>query len=112
MKAAIPLACAVGLTLAPLAAHAQSADLVLCDRVAAASDDPDRPKDMAGVAAIAPSDIAIALKYCKIASASSRRAMYELGRAHAANKQMTDAIGNSVEPLLFVGFATKGVDGS
>lgn len=92
MKVTIPLACAVGLTLAPLAAHAQSADLVLCDRIAAASDDPDRPKDMPGVPAIAPSDIAIALKYCKTASASSRPAMYELGRAHAANKQMTDAI--------------------
>jgi TPR repeat protein len=47
---------------------------------------------MPGVPAIAPSDIAIALKYCKTASASSRRAMYALGRAHAANKQMPEAI--------------------
>jgi hypothetical protein len=61
--------------LTPLHAHAQSADLVLCDRVAAAPDDPDRPKDVAGAPAIAPSDIAIAIKYCRVASASSRRAM-------------------------------------
>jgi len=77
--------------LAPLAAHTQSADLVLCDRVAADPNDPDKPKDMAGVAAIAPSDIAIAVKYCKVAAAASRRAMYELGRAYAANRQMTEA---------------------
>jgi hypothetical protein len=65
--------------LAPLQAYAQSADLVLCDRVAAAPDDPGKPKDIAGVPTIAPSDIAIAIKYCRVAS--SRRAMYELDRA-------------------------------
>jgi TPR repeat protein len=92
MRTAIPIACIIGLALAPFAAHAQSADLVLCDRVAAAPDDPDKPKDMPGVPAIAPSDIAIALKYCKTAAASSRRAMYELGRAHATSKQMPEAI--------------------
>jgi uncharacterized protein len=74
-------------------AHAQSADLVLCDRVAADPSDPDKPKDVKGTAEIAPSDIAIAIKYCKIASASSRRALYALGRAYAANKQLPDAIG-------------------
>jgi uncharacterized protein len=78
--------------LAPLTAHAQSADLVLCDRVAADPADPDRPKDIAGVPAIAPSDIAIAIKYCKVAAGSSRRAMYELGRAYAANQQMPEAM--------------------
>jgi TPR repeat protein len=79
--------------LATLKADAQSADLVLCDRVAAAPDDPDKPKDVAGTPAIAPSDIAIAIKYCRVASASSRRAMYDLGRAYAANGQMPEAIG-------------------
>ncbi len=89
---AIAVAFIAILGLPPLAAHAQSADLVLCDRIAAAPDDPDKPRDIAGAPAIAPSDIAIALKYCRIAAASSRRAMYELGRAYAANKQMPEAI--------------------
>ena len=35
---------------APLLAHAQSADLVLCDRVAADPSDPDKPADVKGVA--------------------------------------------------------------
>jgi uncharacterized protein len=86
------IAFVAGIGFAPLAAHAQSADLVLCDRVAAAPDDPDKPKDILGTPAIAPSDVAIALKYCKIASASSRRAMYELGRAYAANRQLPEAM--------------------
>jgi TPR repeat protein len=73
-------------------AHAQSADLVLCDRVAADPDDPDRPADVKGVAAIAASDVATAIKFCKLASVSSRRAMYELGRAYAANRQMGEAV--------------------
>ena len=51
------------------AAHAQSADLVLCDRIAADPTDPDKPKDVKGVAAIAPSDVATAIKFCRIASA-------------------------------------------
>ena len=75
------------------AARAQSADLVLCDRVAADPADPDKPADVKGVPDIAPSDIAIAVKYCRVAAAGSRRAMYELGRAYAANKQMPEAIG-------------------
>ena len=41
---------------------------------------------------IAQSDIATAIKFCKNASASSRRAMYELGRAYAANRQMSEAV--------------------
>ncbi len=86
------LALVASLSWAPLHAHAQSADLVLCDRVAAAPDDPDKPKDIAGTPAIVPSDIAIAIKYCRVAAASSRRAMYELGRAYAANGQMAEAI--------------------
>ena len=72
--------------------RAQSADLVLCDRIAADPADPEKPKDIPGVAAIAKSDIPLAIKYCKTASASSRRALFELGRAYAANGQMTEAI--------------------
>jgi uncharacterized protein len=77
---------------APLAAHAQSADLVLCDRVAADPSDPDKPADVRGVAEIASSDVATAIKFCKQAAASSRRAMYALGRAYAANRQTGEAI--------------------
>ncbi len=75
------------------AARAQSADLVLCDRIAADSTDPDKPKDVKGVAAIAPSDVTTAIKFCRVASASSRRALYQLGRAYAANRQTAEAIG-------------------
>lgn len=77
---------------APSLAHAQSADLVLCDRIAADPSDPDKPADAKGVTAIAASDIATAIKFCKQAAPHSRRAMYELGRAYAANKQTVDAI--------------------
>jgi TPR repeat protein len=72
--------------------YSQSADLVLCDRIAADPADPDKPADVKGTAEIAQSDIATAIKFCKTASASSRRALYELGRAYAANRQMTEAI--------------------
>jgi uncharacterized protein len=74
------------------AAHAQSADLVLCDRIAADPADPDKPADVKGVSDIALSDVATAIKFCKRASTSSRRALYELGRAYAANRQMTEAV--------------------
>ena len=73
-------------------AYAQSADLVLCDRLAAEPADPDKPSDVKGTPVIAPSDIATAIKFCKIASAASRRALYQLGRAYAANRQMPEAI--------------------
>ena len=73
-------------------AYAQSADLVLCDRVAADPSDPDKPADVKGVSDIAPSDIATAIKYCRIAANSSRRAMYQLGRSYAANRQTPEAI--------------------
>ena len=91
---------AIGLCLLMLAgaplrstARAQSADLVLCDRIAADPTDPDKPADVKGVADIAPSDIATAIKYCKRASTASRRALYQLGRAYVANRQMTEAVG-------------------
>jgi len=94
---AVSLSCACGLLILAVAAlhspaRPQSADLVLCDRLAADPDDPDRPADVKGVAEIAASDIATAIKFCKIASAGSRRALYELGRAYAANHQSPDAI--------------------
>jgi TPR repeat protein len=75
-----------------MSAYAQSADLVLCDRIAADPTDPDKPADVKGVPAIAASDVATAVKFCKVAAASSRRAMYQLGRAYAANGQVQDAI--------------------
>jgi TPR repeat protein len=92
------IACNIGLLMLAVActhsaARAQSADLVLCDRVAADPTDPDKPKDVKGVTDIAPSDVATAIKFCRTASASSRRAMYQLGRAYAANKQVADAVG-------------------
>ena len=73
-------------------AHTQSADLVLCDRVAADPADPDKPADVKGVADIAASDVATAIKFCKNAAGSSRRAMYQLGRAYAANRQTAEAM--------------------
>ena len=76
----------------PALAHAQSADLVLCDRVAADPSDPDKPADVKGVADIAASDIATAIKYCRVAANGSRRAIYQLGRAYAANRQMPEAM--------------------
>jgi TPR repeat protein len=83
---------AVLLAAAPALARAQSADLVLCDRLAADPADPDKPADVKGVPDVAASDIATAIKYCRTASGASRRAMYQLGRAYAANRQMPEAI--------------------
>lgn len=73
-------------------AYAQSADLVLCDRIAADPSDPDKPADIKGVTDIAASDIATAIKFCRTAAPGSRRAMYELGRVYAAKGQAADAI--------------------
>lgn len=89
--------CSLGLVVvavaaAPALAQAQSADLVLCDRLAADPADPDKPADVKGVAQIAASDIATAIKFCAVAAKSSRRAMYQLGRAHAANRQTNEAV--------------------
>jgi TPR repeat protein len=96
MTKRIALLAAVGfaaLAVATQRPHAQSADLVLCDRLAADPTDPDKPADVKGVSEIAASDIPTALKFCRTASAASRRALYELGRAHAANRQLPEAIG-------------------
>jgi len=54
--------------------------------------DPDKPADIRGVTDIAPADVATAIKFCKKAATGSRRAMFELGRAYAANNQTADAI--------------------
>jgi uncharacterized protein len=72
---------------------AQSADLVLCDRLAADPSDPDKPSDVKGTLVVAPSDVASAIKYCKLASNSSRRALYQLGRAYVSLNQVPEAIG-------------------
>jgi uncharacterized protein len=96
---AVSIACnfAIGLlalTIAGLhsSSHSQSADLVLCDRLAADPTDPDKPTDVKGTRDIAQSDVATAIKFCKVASAASRRALYQLGRAYAANQQLPEAI--------------------
>jgi TPR repeat protein len=83
---------AIVIAFAPSYAHAQSADLVLCDRLAADPSDPDRPADTRGVTEVAAADITTAIKFCKKAAGGSRRAMYELGRAYAANQQINEAI--------------------
>ena len=94
MKRSAAILCVAGLALLAwsAAAWAQSADLVLCDRVAADPADLDKPADVQGVAAIPKSDIATAIKFCKTASSSSRRALYQLGRAYAANGQTAEAV--------------------
>jgi uncharacterized protein len=83
---------ALGVALPQPRAHAQSADLVLCDRVAADPTDPDKPADVRGTNDVAAADVATAIKFCKAASAASRRALYQLGRAYAAGQQLPDAI--------------------
>jgi TPR repeat protein len=94
---AVSIACLFGLSALALSvaqspARAQSADLVLCDRLAADPTDPDKPADVRGTTEIAPSDVATAIKFCKIASPSSRRALFQLGRAYAANGQLAEAV--------------------
>ena len=76
----------------PFSARAQPADLVLCDRLAADPADPDKPSDIKGTPEIAQSDVATAIKFCRTASTASRRALYQLGRAYAANQQLPEAL--------------------
>src|SRR5216684_1165229 len=83
---------AVAWSADPRRLRAQSADLVLCDRLAADPADPDKPADVKGVSDVAPADIATAIKFCKTAAGSSRRGLYQLGRAYAANRQLPEAI--------------------
>jgi TPR repeat protein len=82
----------IAIVAAPTFARAQSADLVLCDRLAADPADPDKPADVKGTPEVAASDIATAIKFCKVAAGSTRRALYQLGRAYAANHQLPEAI--------------------
>jgi uncharacterized protein len=89
---AVLLAASGAMLTDPSPIRAQSADLVLCDRLAADPADPDKPADVKGTPDVAPADIATAIKYCKTAGNSSRRAMYQLGRAYAANRQMPEAM--------------------
>jgi TPR repeat protein len=92
--AAAAMAIAFGACLvAPSRLAAQSADLVLCDRLAADPSDPDKPADVRGTPDVAAADIPTAIKYCGVAARSSRRALYQLGRAYAANRQSSEAIG-------------------
>lgn len=93
--------CSIGLlalsiaAAAPFSAYAQSANVVLCDRLAADPTDPDKPADVKGTSDIVQSDVAAAVRYCRLASAAphaSRRALYQLGRAYAANQQVSDAV--------------------
>src|SRR2546423_9806751 len=91
------IACNIGLLLLAVActhssARAQSADLVLCDRLAADPSDPDKPADVKGTPDVAASDIATAIKFCRTASGSSRRPLYQLGPAYAANRQVPEAM--------------------
>jgi TPR repeat protein len=95
----VAIACIFGIALSSLTivslyspARGQSADLVLCDRLAADPTDPDKPADVKGASDIAQADIATAIKFCRVASAASRRALYQLGRAYAANQQLPEAI--------------------
>ena len=83
---------AAGWLADPCPLRAQSADLVLCDRLAADPADPDKPADVKGTPDVAPSDMATAIKFCRIAAGSSRRALYQLGRAYAANRQLPEAV--------------------
>jgi TPR repeat protein len=82
---------AVLVAASPPLARAQSADTILCDQLAADPADPDKPADVKGVGAIAPTDVAKAIRFCRIAAAKSRRALYQLGRAYSANQQGADA---------------------
>jgi TPR repeat protein len=89
--AAFVIAAAASLAT-PTLVKAQSADLVLCDRLAADPADPDKPADIKGTPDVAPSDIATAIRYCRVAAGASRRALYQLGRAYAANRQVPEAM--------------------
>jgi uncharacterized protein len=83
---------ALAAAVMPMPVRGQSADQVLCDRLAADPSDPDKPADVKGVDHVEPSDVATAIKFCRNASGASRRAMYELGRAYAAGQQMPAAV--------------------
>jgi uncharacterized protein len=101
--AAVSLAIVVAVGVAALMParsplRAQSADLVLCDRLAADPDDPDKPPGVPGVAEVAAADVPTAIKFCKVATAAkaapatTRRALYQLGRAYTSGGQFNEAM--------------------
>src|SRR5258706_13194868 len=75
----------------PSPVKAQSADLVLCDRLAADPSDPDKPADVKGTSEVAPSDVATVIKYCRIAGGCSRRGAYHPRRPLAPGGQKPHA---------------------
>jgi len=83
----------IAIAAAPTSARAQSADLVLCDRLAA--DPPIRTSRRMSKARpdVAPSDLATAIKYCRISRRLVAKALYSARRAYAANRQLPEAIG-------------------
>src|SRR2546423_14001879 len=83
--AAIAIAAAACLAN-PSQVNAQSADLVLCDRLAADPSDPDKPAHGKGISGVAPSPVAAAVKNCRIAAKLSRGAPHPLRRAHAPRR--------------------------
>src|ERR1700730_11926095 len=83
---------AIAITAVPPLARAHRPYLVLRAGLPPDPADPDKPADVKGVPDVAPSDVATAIKYCRVAAGSSRRALYQLGRAHGAHKQMVEAI--------------------
>src|SRR6476619_4781455 len=76
----------------PSPVNAQSADLVLCDRLAADPSDPDKPADVTRTSDVAPPDVATAIKYSWIAGGSSRRVLSQLGPPYAAGGQTREAL--------------------
>jgi len=74
-------------------AKAQSADLVLCDRLAADPADPDKPADLNGTREIAQADIATAIKFLPDRVGDVTPGALPAGRAYAANQQLPEAIG-------------------
>src|SRR5260370_33778014 len=80
--AAIAIAAAACLAH-PSQVQAQSADLVLCDRLAADPSDPAKPADGQGTSDVAPSHVATAIKYCRLAAHSAPPARFQPRPAYA-----------------------------
>ena len=101
MKRSFQISIRIAMSMAALAAfssgaNAQSADAVLCDRLAAYPSDSDKPADIKGVASIAPGDVETAIKFCRQAAAASgktsRRFSFQLGRAYEAGGKSQEAL--------------------
>ena len=82
----------VAVLAAPTLAHAQSADLVLCDRLAADPSDPDKPAEVKGVAEVAAADKALAAaKTDEAKQRAEERRQKAVTRAAEAGKQLDTA---------------------